>query len=186
MRKLRDIDKRLIKEELSRDNNDFGWEYHYEKPSNKFIDKLLNHYYLHEMCENFYDSEPDIDSDLYDKYYDYEYNYGSISKDKLEDYKASHDKVMHIYSKHEQCDRLTYLVWQEPYAEGIWSYTQKKCDRIARKTLKLIRRKYGRSLKDRFFVTRNIVDGKKMVNIYFYGRDIIELDYWFIFIEREG
>lgn len=183
-KKLNDIDIALIKDELSFDKKDFGWEYAYIKPSNKFIDKLLNHYYLHEMCENFYDTEPDYDDDLYEKYYEYEFNLASIPKDLLKEYKDAHEQILRLREEYDKTDRLTYNNWQEPYAEGIWGYTQNKCDRIARKTLKLIRKKYGKSLQNRFFVTCNIVDGKKMIQIYFYGRDIIELDYWFIFVER--
>ena len=183
---LKEIDIELIKEELSHDKKDFGWEYHYEKPSNRFIDKLLNHYYLHEMCENFYDTEPDYDDDLYEKYYQYEHHYASIPKDQLTEYRNAHNQILKLREEYDKKDRLTYCNWQEPYAEGIWGYTQKKCDRIAAKTLKLIRKKYGKNLRDRFFVTCNTVDGKKMIRIYFYGRDIIEMDYWFIFIERRG
>ena len=33
------------------------------KPSNRFIDKLFNHYYVVEHTEHFYDSEPEYDDE---------------------------------------------------------------------------------------------------------------------------
>lgn len=46
----------LIDKELRPDISD-GFEFHYHKLSNKFLDWLFRHYYIFEMCENFYDME---------------------------------------------------------------------------------------------------------------------------------
>ena len=65
------VDNELINEELKRDREN-GFEFHYKKLSNRFIDWLFRHYYLHEMCENFYDNEPDFDDEEYNMYMDYQ------------------------------------------------------------------------------------------------------------------
>ena len=43
MSKLRIVDLREINEELRDDKEMFGWNYKYEKPSNRFLDRLFNH-----------------------------------------------------------------------------------------------------------------------------------------------
>ena len=43
------------------------------KPSNRFIDWLFRHYYVHEHTEHFYDSEPDFDDEEFNMYLDYEF-----------------------------------------------------------------------------------------------------------------
>ena len=48
----------LIEKELSNDVKN-GFEFHYQKLSNKFLDWLFRHYYTDEFYENFYDSEID-------------------------------------------------------------------------------------------------------------------------------
>ena len=46
------VDKKLIEEELNR-TEDNGFKFHYRKLSNRFIDWIFRHYYIHEMCENY-------------------------------------------------------------------------------------------------------------------------------------
>lgn len=48
--------KDLIDEELKHDRNK-GFEFHYRKLSNKFINWIFRHYYIREFCENYYDYE---------------------------------------------------------------------------------------------------------------------------------
>lgn len=43
------------------------------KPSNRFIDKLFNHYYVVEHTEHFYDSEPRYNDEEFKMYMDYDY-----------------------------------------------------------------------------------------------------------------
>ena len=65
------VSKELIEEELKRDK-DAGFDFFYQKLSNKYINRLFNHYYLEELCENFYDSEPDFDEEEFNMYMDYQ------------------------------------------------------------------------------------------------------------------
>lgn len=55
--------KDLINEELKYDIKR-GFEFHYKKLSNKFLDWLLRHYYTQEFCEIYYDNEPDFNWDI--------------------------------------------------------------------------------------------------------------------------
>lgn len=54
----------------------------YKKLSNKFLNWLLNHYDVYEVCENYYDSTPKIDDKLYVPYCIYKYNYDYMSLNK--------------------------------------------------------------------------------------------------------
>ena len=65
--------KDLINEELKYDIKR-GFEFHYKKLSNKFLNWLFRHYYIQEFCENYYDSEPDYDNEEFNMYMDYCYN----------------------------------------------------------------------------------------------------------------
>lgn len=49
------------------------------KPSNRFIDWLFRHYYVHEHTEHFYDSEPDFDDEEFNMYLDYEFIHKRIN-----------------------------------------------------------------------------------------------------------
>ena len=183
MSKLRIADLREINEELKNDREMFGWNYKYEKPSNRFLDRLFNHWYLHEMVESFYDSEPEYDKDTYNKYYKYWSDYENIPKEERTEYKKCYDEILKNREDYDT-KRIAYLTWQEPIAEGIWGMTQERCDNVARRVLERLRR-FPDKLKGRFFVSRCEYNGKKMIRIYFYGRDLWERDYWFIFMKRK-
>lgn len=182
------IRKDLIEKELERDI-DNGYIYHKINLHNKFIDKLLNHYYCHEMCENWYDSEPYVDEYISDM--SYMYKFGTDGKFHTKEYikekynvdytieeakrcSIEHDKIYEEYKNSER--RLTFSNWQDPYSEGFWEMSQKKVDKLAWVTLKSIQ-KFNVSKKDRLYVACKDDE----IRIYFYGRDFNELDYWFIF-----
>lgn len=197
------VDKGLINEELKRDRKN-GFEFHYRKLSNRFIDWLFRHYYLHEMCENFYDSEPDFDDEEFNMYMDYQNshemtgltfwnivsNLEEIEEKKedfryskephtIEELKAAHDKVVQMYKDYEE-HRIKFCNWQEPYFKGNWGMTQKYVDDLGKYTLKKIRN-FPKSIKNRLFVTQK----DDQIRIYFYGRDLLKVDYWFIFMKRK-
>ncbi|MDE6015834.1 MAG: hypothetical protein K2H41_09090 [Acetatifactor sp.] len=142
------VSKELIEEELKRDK-DTGFDFSYRKLSNKFIDRLFNHYYLEELCENFYDSEPEFDEEV-NMYKDYE------------------------------TARINFNNWQEPYFKGNGGMSQRYIDSYGRSILKRIRN-FPKSIKDRLYVAQK----EDQIRIYFYGRDFLERDYWFIFRNRK-
>ena len=201
------VDKGLINEELKRDREN-GFEFHYKKLSNRFIDWLFRHYYLHEMCENFYDNEPEFDDEEYNMYMDYQsphkltglsfwnivsnleeieekkenfrYSKESHTIEELEELKAAHDKVVQMYKDYEE-HRIKFCNWQEPYFKGNWGISQEYVDNFGRYILKNKIRNFPKSVKDRVFVAQK----DNQIRIYFYGRDLLEVDYWFIFMKRK-
>ncbi len=143
------LSQELIKKELKRDQ-DIGFDFSYRKLSNKFIDRLFNHYYLEELCENFYDSEPESDEEEFNRYQDYE------------------------------TARIHFNNWQEPYFKGNGGMSQRDIDVYGRSVLKGIRN-FPKPIKGRLYIAKK----ENQIRIYFYGRDFLEKDYWFIFRKRK-
>src|SRR5574344_738667 len=105
------IRKDLIEKELKRDI-DNGYIYHKFNLHNKFIDKLLNHYYCHEMCENWYDSEPNVDEYISDMAYMYED--GTDGKIYTKEYIKEKYNVDYNIEEAKKCfidDKTTYEVY---------------------------------------------------------------------------
>lgn len=180
------VRKDLINIELEKDVND-GFVFKPLKLSNKFIDKLFNHYYCHEMCEFFYDWEPDYDELEFDKYMTYSsilqgsyYNYCDDKKEyPIEELKQAYFNILQQRRDFEP-DRIEFNNWIEPYFKGSWGMTQERVDSIARDVLKKDIKKANVPLKDRLFYAEK----DNEIRIYFYGRDIQYCDYWFIFMEK--
>lgn len=192
------IRKDLIEKELENDINN-GYIYHKFNLHNKFINKLLNHYYCVKMWENWYDSAPNIDGYISDMAYMYEdcteeeinsnaeYFTKEYIKEKynvdytIEEAKRCAIEYNRIYKEYNNSERrLTFNNWQDPYGEGIWDMSQKQVDQMAYDTFKSIQ-KFNVPKKDRLYISYK--DDK--IRIYFYGRDFNELDYWFIFEKRD-
>lgn len=197
------VDKKLIEEELNR-TEDNGFKFHYHKLSNRFIDWIFRHYYIHEMCENFYDDEPDFDDEEFNMYMDYQNcheltglsfwnivsNLEEIEEKKedfryskephtIEELKAAHDKIVQMYKDYEET-RIRFCNWQEPYFKGNWDMSQKYVDSLGKSVLKNIRN-FPKTIKDRVY----IAEKDDQIRIYFYGRDFWKKDYWFIFKKRK-
>lgn len=155
------------------------------KLSNQFIDWLFNHYYCHEFCEFFYDTEPDYDSLEFNQYMTYSSILNGVPHnycDKeypLSELKQSYANILQQRRDYES-RRIEYNNWIEPYFEGNWSYTQKYVNQIARDALKDEIKKCSLPLKDRLYWAKQ----NDYIRIYFYGRDFQEVDYWFIFRKR--
>lgn len=194
------IDKNLINEELMDSKSVLGLTFTYKKLSKKYLDWLFRHYYLREIVENFYDSEPDFDEEEFNMYMDYPSceklsclaiwnivsNIDEIAKQKskfkyskeyhtINELKNAYNKVKQMYKDYEKI-RIEKLTWQEPYFEGNWGCTQRGVDSFGRYFLKKIRN-VSKPIKDRLYVSENHDE----IRIYFYGRDIWEKDYWFVF-----
>lgn len=198
------IDKNLINEELMDSKSVLGLTFTYKKLSKKYLDWLFRHYYLREIVENFYDSEPDFDEEEFNMYMDYPSceklsclaiwnivsNIDEIAKQKskfkyskeyhtINELKNAYNKVKQMYKDYEKI-RIEKLTWQEPYFEGNWGCTQRGVDSFGRYFLKKIRN-FSKPIKDRLYVSENHDE----IRIYFYGRDVWEKDYWFVF-ERKN
>jgi hypothetical protein len=174
------IDKELIEKELRTDIEN-GYSFMHKALSNKLLDNLFNKYYVVEACENFYDSEPNFDEELFSMYMDYE------EIDKNEDFKYSkqphtraelkeaYEKVNKMYEEYEP-KRIQFCNWQEPYFKGNWGVSQKRVNIISRNMLKEFR-KLPVSKNERIYFAKK----DNEVRIYLYGRDIIDKDLWFLF-----
>lgn len=174
-----------------------GYIYHKFHLHNSLISKLYNHYNLMEMCENYYDSEPDFDDEEYNMYLDYKeninmtglsfWNIVSRSEELSENKKFStkehtkeeifdaYQKVSKIYEDYET-KRIEFNNWQEPYFVGNWNYSQNYINNVARRTLLSIKRS-NVSKKNRLYICQK----EDIIEIYFYGRDYLQIDYWFVF-----
>lgn len=92
-----------------------------------------------------------------------------------------HEMVENFYDSSDEDseeNRKSYLTWQEVTGKGIWDMSQKRCDKIARRTLERI--KGYEEINNRFYV-KNI---DKAIYIFFYGRDFSFADYWMIFAKN--
>lgn len=179
------IRKDLIEKELE---NEFCLIYKPLKLSNKFIDRLFNHYYCHEMCENWYDSEPNYNEEENDKYMTYcsilqgnYFNYCESGKEyPVEELKQAYLNILQQRRDYEP-KRIGICAWQEPYFKGNWGYSQEFVDSCARNVMKKEIKKINVPIKDRLYYA--VKDD--MIWIYFYGRDFGYTDYWFIFMRRK-
>lgn len=178
------------------------------KPSNRFIDKLFNHYYVVEHTEHFYDSEPRYNSEEFNMYMDYDYihhrinpisgtalfntilNYEEMAKEQegfrfskeehtMEELKQAYDKITQQRKDYES-HRIEFNNWIEPYFKGNWGISQKRVDKISRKHLEYTK-KCGVSYNGRLYIAE---DGDSIF-IYYYGRDFALVDYWWIFNRKE-
>lgn len=177
------------------------------KPSNRFIDKLFNHYYVVEHTEHFYDSEPEYDDEEFNMYMDYDYIHHRIdpvsgtaffntilnseeivkeqeglrfSKEEhtMEELKQAYDKITQQRKDYES-HRIEFNNWIEPYSEGIWRMFQKDVDKISREHLEDTK-KCSASYNGRLY----IAEDEDSIFIYYYGRDFAMVDYWWIFKRR--
>mgnify|MGYP000290733331 FL=1 len=178
------------------------------KPSNRFINKLFNHYYVVEHTEHFYDSEPEYDDEEFNMYMDYDYihhrinpasgtalfntilNSEEIAKEQgnfrfseeeytMEELKQAYDKITQQRKDYES-RRIEFNNWIEVYSDGIWGMSQKDVDKISREHLKSIKR-CGVSYNGRLY----IAEKEDSIFIYYYGRDFALVDYWWIFKRKE-
>ena len=194
------IRKDLIEKELERDIN-VGYKFTYKTLSNKFLDWLFNNYYCHEFTEHFYDSEPDVDDYISDLAYMYDYSteddinnvngnryytkqyilekYGKeYSEEEARKASIENKKIYNEYMKSPR--RIEFNNWIDVIGSGIWGMSQHSVDKIARDTL-LDVKKLEVKKKGRLFISTN----KDDIRIYFYGRDLWKVDYWFIFTKKD-
>ena len=110
--------------------------------------------------------------------------------------KAAYEKIKRQQQEYDE-KRIQFNNWQEPYFEGNWGLTQKKVDSIAKKQLKEIL--IGEiPTTNRFWILEipkeDVPKGMKCWNkkinsdcieIYYYGRDWLGVDYCWSMQRRE-
>ena len=174
------VDHELIQETLK--NCSVISSFYYKKLSKKFLNWLFHHYEIEEVCEDFYDTCPKMDDNLYIPYFLYEYGSNSIYSDKeyrMEEMTSAHKAVHTIYEEYE-LNRIKYCKWQEPYFKGNWGMSQYDVEQVAIGILKEIR-VFPRIIKERLYVGQE----NDYIVIYFYGRDYLQRDYWLTFKKRK-
>lgn len=200
------INKDLIKKEL-RKSKKIGYRFHYQNLTDSFIHWLFKNYYIDELNEMWYNSEPEFDEEEYLMYMDYNeehevtglsfwyildnyektqenkenfrYSSGSHTEEEL---KAAYNKVTKMYEDYEET-RLKYNNWIEPYSKENYGYTQRDVDSYGRKVLKGLQN-FPNGIKNRLYIGEK-EDDNEYVKIYFYARDIDKLDYWFTFKRKD-
>lgn len=151
------VRKDLIAEELK---NNHGFQFSYQKLSNRFLDWLFNHYNVGEYTIHFYDSEPEPPED-------YDFN------------DAEFDKKWKQMVQDYEPERMIKCNWIDVFGPGIWHMTQRETNKLSKEVLKEIR---GRiSIKDRLYYANTGDDAL----IYFYGRDMFRHDLWFVFRRKK-
>jgi len=160
---MENIRKDLIDKELKRGNK--SSQFHYQKLSNKFLDWLFRHYYILELTEHFYDSEPDIPVEWQERN-----ETGYIWDDK--EFRKLWRKLC---EEHEE-KRIQFCNWIEVFGRGIWFMSQKTVDKISKDYLKRIRSVPIKRRKERIYLAQE----KDYIFIYWYCRDIEKIDIWWI------
>lgn len=157
----------LIAKELSSAENRFLCKFHEQKITKRFLDKLFNQYFVQEYTIHFYDSEPE-----YPKNHPYDDPWLKTSEGRVFDRKLWRD-----YEER----RMTFNNWIDVFGNGIWGLAQKETDKIAKDSLKDIR-KWPISKKGRFF----LAEKGDFLYLYCYGRDFKGEDYWFVLQKRNS
>lgn len=135
------------------------------KPSSRFIDWLFNHYYTAEFAECYYDSEPDIP-------YEWSYRFDIFRNPEFL-------KVWTKLKEEHEPHRIEFCNWIELHFEGNWDVSQFAVDSVARNSLKYVR-KTNVKKDGRLWIAYE----DDYIFIYWYGRDFMEVDYWWVMKRR--
>lgn len=86
---------------------------------------------------------------------------------------------IHYYDNAYDEENLTFNNWVDPYGEGIWGMSQRKVDQISRDTLYEVRSKPVKK-DERLYIAYE----DDYIFIYWYGRDFMDEDYWWVMKRR--
>jgi len=168
---------------------------------------LCDNYNCVECLEKYYDSEPfyykNMDSDgvedLLTKEMCHTLIFHNIEAQEevlerygysLEDITNAHKDFMRQLEEYEESGRrLEFNNWFDVYAKGVWGLTQAEVNLKVEQILRHIQEHAGvfkpiQDYKDRiYYLKTNSLHNNlsEVVSIYFYGRDLIQRDYWFTF-----
>ncbi len=113
----------------------------------------------------------------------FSYKYVKLSNrliDKLFKHYYAEEVCEHFYDSDEP-QRIRFCNWQEAYSKGNFGMSQTFVNSYARRILKKNIRNFPYSVKGRLFLAKK----DNEVRIYFYGRDVIKVDYWVILKKRQ-
>jgi hypothetical protein len=155
------IDEDLIKKELDT-VKPYSYFIHL-KFSDSIIEWLFKNYITKEFTEHYYDSEPEIPQEW---------------KNDL----TCFDNPVFLETwgklvKEYEPKRIKHRNWIEAFFEGNWGLSQEEVDDIAKNALcKTVSDKYKHD--KRLWIT--YYKRKEYIFIYWYGRDVEKVDYWWI------
>ncbi len=174
----------ILRKELELRKERNGLDFEKLKLSAKFIDWLFNNYYLVEQSEEFYDSGPHFDEEVFHMYMDYEYKRDDIRFSKEEhteeELERAYNHVIQQCKDYEET-RLTRLNWYDVYNVN-WGFSQEELDASARRWLKDLKRNgHGRSYNGRLFYAQK----GDCIDIYYFGRDYCTMDWTWSFKRKK-
>lgn len=158
-------------------NGIYGAGYFDFVPTDRNIEWIKKYYRLQDFTEFYYDREPDVNLEYDDPNY---------------------DKVFNKLYRDDWYNRMQDCCWCEPHQRGIWGYTSDYVENVGYHNLEEIRQlvakrfvdvRYSRydknsetyriklSFFNRMFTTLSRKRNDDYFSIYWYGRDINEVDY---------
>lgn len=130
-------------------------------PSDRFINNLFRKYFVYSIDTHWYDSEPEIPSELLS------------DAEKGEEYAI--ESVFGLIKDYEP-KRLEYLNWIDSYCHGKQGFDKYKIEKMARYRLNEIKNTPV-GCHERFFYNKT----KHQIILYYYGRDYFHRDEWLTF-----
>ncbi|MDE7295466.1 MAG: hypothetical protein K2N72_13670 [Oscillospiraceae bacterium] len=167
----------LFHEEMQRKCGTYGIDYFDFILTEKNIEWIKKYYRLYDFTECYHDREPHIDLDYDD---------------------PDFDKVFNKLYRDGWYDRMRICNWCEPHQAGIWNYTDEFVEALGYQYIDKVRgllskrsidvpyNKFEKnsdtyriklSFRNRMFTTLNRKKNDELFDIYWFGRDIEDVDY---------
>lgn len=103
-----------------------------------------------------------------------------ITKTLIDDLMKKYNRCSYTELYYDSDEGKSFNNWCDPYEEGIWGMTNKYIRKAIVEMLKILKKS---TYKDkRFYISCN----KDNVVLYYYSRDIDQMDYWFSFWNEEN
>lgn len=162
----------------------YGIDYFDFVPNEKNLEYIKKHYTLYDFTECYHDREPDTGLD---------YN------------NPQHDEVFNKLYRDSWINRMIECNWYEPYQAGIWSYTARDVEGLGYHMFEEVKKLVSKRFIDvpynkfdensptyriqlhfqgRMFTTLNRKKKSEEFLVYWFGRDISEVDYIWGFQEK--
>lgn len=171
---LRDLDKRLIEEEMKHHNVAFADEIDI---TIEVAEKLLKEYDVFELTDHYYDGDP----------YECEVCPKLNGEDEKMSIRCTECPYFKEWRKNEEV-RLRRLTWVEVEGPGTWDMTQKECNTKASNILKEIYwntkfPEYGAiDCNSRVWRVNSLHED--FINLFIYTRDVKGRDTWIVFKKK--
>ncbi len=167
----------LFHEEMQRDCGTYGMDYFDFALTDKNTEWIKKYYRLYSLTEKFHDREPHMDMDIND---------------------PDFDRVFNKLYRENWYERMTVCNWFELYTAGVWNYTDeyvegygyhcidKVRELVSKRSVDVPYNKYEKngdtyriklSYRNRMFTDLNRKKNDGYFAVYWFGRDIEDVDY---------